>query len=202
MAAAGRFEPGVIVFSIEIFLVVHFGVAIGSPIGSPAFCGRLLAILGVEIERVRGERLGAGAIVNIEIKRVDLVSALIRYGDVGVFLKRHGEKGVERFVRRNGERDGLVKKILAEAETEKIADRGFDAGRRFTVPIHAKDKFLEMEVFRGGDGDPDVRNDARAVNVKEIERSAGRNGASVGVAAAAVVTGDAFLYVVMRLSEG
>ena len=59
-----------------------------------------------------------------------------------------------------------------------------------------------MEVFRGGDGDPDVRDDARAVDVEQIERSAGSDGASVGVAAAAVVTGDAFLHIVMRLREG
>ena len=162
----------------------------------------MLAILRVEVERVRGERLGAGAIVNIEIKRVDFVSALIRDEDVCVFLKRHGEKGVERFVRRNGERNGLVKKILAEAETEEIADWGFDAGRGFTVPMHAKDKFFEMKIFGRGDGDPDVRNDARSGDVEQIERSARRNGACVGVAAAAVVTGDAFLHIVMRLREG
>ena len=128
--------------------------------------------------------------------------AFVGDGNAGVLLKRHGEKGVERFVRRNGERNRLVKKILAEAETEEIADRGFDAGRRFTVPIHAEDKFFEMKVFGRGDGDPDVRDDARSANVEQIERSAGSNGASVGVAAATVITGDAFLQIVMRLREG
>ena len=91
---------------------------------------------------------------------------------------------------------------MAEAETEEIADRGFDAGRVFTVPIYAKDKFFEMEVFGRGDSDPDVRDDARSGDVEQIERSAGSDGASVGVAAAAVITGDVFLQIVMRLREG
>src|SRR5579859_5904629 len=201
MTVAGGFEPGVVVLSIEIFFVVHFGVAIGGPIGSPTLGGRLLAILCVEIERVCGERLGARAIVNIEIKRVDFFPAFIGYRDVSVFLKRHGKKGVKRFVGGDSEWNGLVKKILAEAETKEIANGRFDAGRGFAVPIHTKDKSLEMEVFRRGDSDPDVCDDARAVDVEQVERGAGGNGACVGVAAGAVVAGYAFLHVVMRPRE-
>ena len=188
MTVAGGFEPGVVVLSIEIFFVVHFGVAIGGPIGSPTLGGRLLAILCVEIERVCGERLGARAIVNIEIKRVDFFPAFIGYGDVSVFLKRHGKKGVKRFVGGDSEGNGLIEKILAEAETKEIANGCYDAGRGFAVPIHTKDKSLEMEVFRRGDSDPDVRDDARTVNVEKIERSARWDGTGIGVADAAVVT--------------
>lgn len=128
MAAAGGFEPDVVVLAVEIFLVVDEIVAVGRPVVSPTFVGSLLTILRVEVDSVGGKRFGASAIVNVEVKGVDFFSAFVGDSDVRVFLKWHREERVEGLVGTDHERSGLVEKIFAEPEAEEIADGRLDAG--------------------------------------------------------------------------
>src|SRR5450631_426224 len=95
MALPLRLYPCVIVLTIEVWLVIDRGIAIALPVIRPALCGCCLTILGVEIHRVLRKRLIAALIVNIEIKRVDLLCAFIRNSDTCMLLERHGEERVQ-----------------------------------------------------------------------------------------------------------
>jgi hypothetical protein len=57
VAAAGGFQPDVVVFAGEIGFVVHFGIAVVGPVAGPAAIGRSLAVLRVEVDRVAGNGL-------------------------------------------------------------------------------------------------------------------------------------------------
>src|SRR5215471_20006307 len=95
---------------------------------------RGLAILRVEIEAVGRKRLGVCLNVDVEVEGINPLFAVVANGNASVLLKRHWEEAVESFVGADAERHRLPYKIVAEAESEEIAEGSFDAGGGFTVP--------------------------------------------------------------------
>src|SRR5208282_332309 len=146
-------------------------------------------------------RFGVGLAVNVVIERVQFLLALVFDRDSSVLLKWQREIRVYGVIRRGGERQRLVGEIFPQPEAEEIADGSFDAGRRFAVPIHSDDNFFEVIHFVGCEREPDMRDDARSRLVEDGEGFAGGDGTKIFVAAGAVVTGDAFLDVVVRFGE-
>ena len=190
MPAPGGLYPDVVVLTGQVLAVAHHGLA-----------GRALPVLSVKVERVCGQSLRVGAVVDVEIERVHFAPPLVRHCDSGVAREGHGEEGIQRLVRAYGQRNGLIEEIIAQALPEEIADGRFDARRRLAVPVHAQDQFLQVEKFRAGNGDPDVRNDAGPVLVEQRECFAGGNPAIVLIASRAVVAGRALLDVILGFGK-
>src|SRR5437870_2900831 len=92
LSAAASFHPDVIVFTSQIWTIVHFWVAVFLPVVGPTFCRSGLTILCVKVKRLSGQRFGAGAVVNIEVERIHFLRALVGNGDACVFLEWHHEE--------------------------------------------------------------------------------------------------------------
>ena len=63
----------------------------------------------------------------------------------------------------------MIENVLAEVEAEEVADGDFDAGFGVAVPVDADDDFFEVIGTGGGDGEPDVGDDAGAGGVEDFE---------------------------------
>ena len=66
------FQPHVVIFSIKVLLCGHGWGIVRFPLISPAFGGRCLTVLGMEIHGVGGKVLIQRLVVDVEIKRVDI----------------------------------------------------------------------------------------------------------------------------------
>jgi len=80
----------------------------------------------------------------------------------------------------------LVIEVSAEIEAEEIADRSLDAGPGIPVPVAAEHELLQVIVAARGDGEPDVRDYARALRLKDIQRAPGGNVPEIAVSAGAI----------------
>src|SRR5258708_97491 len=172
MSAARGFQPNVVFLPVKVRLTFNFGIAIAFPVRSPAVVGLGLAELRVKIERFGRESLLIRAIVEIEIEGVYLLLAFVRNGDARMLLKWHGEKRVQGFVAADGEKFGFPAMVFAEAKTKEISQRSFHAWCRFLVPINSQHEPLEVIGFGTRNGNPNVRQQARAVSVQQRERAA------------------------------
>src|SRR5579883_211054 len=166
LTAAPCLEPDVVVLAIKILILFARGVFIFLPRMAPPLIGLRLPELRMEIEGALRQRMSIGAIVEIEVEELELLAAFVGHGDAGVFLEGHGEKAVERAVVGDGKKLGLPGVIVAEAKTEKIAERGFDTWSRLVVPIHAEHDALEMIRFVTQEREPDVGQLARPIGVE------------------------------------
>src|SRR5712691_160696 len=77
--------------------------------------------------------------------------------------------------------------VLAEVESEEIADRNFDAGLGIPIPIGPDHDFLQVIHALRGDREPDVSDHTGAGGIEDFLRGAGGNRPPVGVAASAIV---------------
>ena len=101
---------------------------------------------------------GQRHIVDGEVEIVGADLAFVGQGEAGRTCKRHLEVGVERLDGRNGQQSRLIGEILAQAQTEEVADGDLDRGRGFAVPPGAQDEILQVHLILGVDGEPDVRD--------------------------------------------
>src|SRR5580765_4528283 len=160
------FQPDIVIFPVEVCFSQNILVDVLSPIGSPAMVWLSLAVLCVEIKRIGGQLIGKLSIVDVVIKRVHLTFAFIRYGDAGMALKGHRKERVQGFVTAHGEHFRLPVFILTKAEAEEVADGCFHTGRWLAVPINAENEALKMIGFGRSNREPDMRYDARPINVE------------------------------------
>src|SRR2546430_1517772 len=181
MPAPRRFEPNVISLAIQVFLCVHQRISVAAPLVCPAIGRRGLAVLGVEIERVRRQGLVVSAVVHVEVERAHFSWSFVPNRDAGVFLKGHGEKTIQSFIRAHRKRNCLIQKVVAQAKTEEIANGSFDAGRGLTVPVHAQNELLQVIGVVTSDGEPDMTDKARARFVQYGKRIARCDSAKVSI---------------------
>ena len=163
--------------------------------------GRGLPVLRVKVKLIRRQRLAVGAVVDVEVEGVGLDRAFVGHRDARVFLKRHREKTIQRLVGPDRQRNRLIKVIVAEPQPEEVADRRFDAGRRFPVPVHAQHQRLQMIRIVARNRDPDMRDQAGPGVVQQRERLSRSDGARIRIPAAAVITGGAVLHIVLGLRK-
>ena len=190
MAAAARFAIDVIELAVEVLAVALDGRA-----------GRGLAVAGVEVQRVVGQRV-EGHEVDVRVECADAVRAFVGDGEARALAVRHGEIAVQRFARRAGDPGAFEVHVVAQVEPEEIAHGRFDAGLVLAVPIAAQDQFLKVVIAVGGDGEPDVRDDACAGLLENVEGRAGCDRAGVGIAAGTIVSGLLERAVILRAGVG
>src|SRR3981081_829487 len=106
--------------------------------------GRGLTVLRVKVQRIRRQGLAVAAVVHVEVKRSDLQRSFIGNGHARVFLKGHGEVGVQSLVRSYRQRKRLIEKVVSQTEAKKVADGSLRAGRRLSVPIHPQHERLQV----------------------------------------------------------
>src|SRR5262249_23114118 len=95
--------------------------------------------------------MGKRAIVEIVVERLGFLLTLVRDRDERVLLERHREEAIESVMIGDGEKLGLPSVVVAEAEAKEIAERSFDAGRGFLVPVNPQHEFFQMQVFAAGE---------------------------------------------------
>ena len=184
-------------------LVIDLGVAVQVPLRGPPLVGHGLAVFGIEVGRV-GRQAAVLLPVDVVVEGADRLLAFVRDGDLRRFAERHGKPAIERLLRADRERAGFIEEVLAQPKAEEIPDGGFDGGQRIAVPESAEDQFLEVVAFRGGDGDPDVRDDAGPGRLAENARFAGLDAvspAAVVIGARAVERRYAFLRIALQQRE-
>ena len=91
--------------------------------------------------------------------------------------------------------------ILAKSQAEKIANRGFDAGSRFAIPIHPNYQRLEMIRIIAGNRHPYMRDQAGAGFVQQSQSLSRGKWTSIRICSAAVITGGAMLHVILGLGQ-
>ena len=87
-----------------------------------------------------------------------------------MLLEWHGEVAVQCLLGADRERNGLVRKIRAQAQAEEITHRRFYTRIGFAIPIRAQDKSFEVIRIVARNGDPDVAKDCGPVGVEQRER--------------------------------
>ncbi len=169
-------------------------------IGRARRAGHLLAILGVEVRSVL-RKFAEYSIIDVIIKGADRAGALVGHGDAGRFSERHVPVAVPGpALRRAVDRQGAEAAVEAVADAEKVADRRFDGGRRFAVPVHPEDELAAVK-WLGGDGHPDVVDGARALDLGQDGRGPGLYGYGVPVSAAAVIRRNTPALVVLKPAQ-
>ena len=201
MAAAGGLHPDVVVFTLQVLSAVDRRLAVRLPVAGPSFRRRGLPVLRVEVQRAGRERLLIHAAVDVEVERAHARLPFVRHRDARLPLERHRKEAVQRTVGSNRERVRRVQEIIAEPQSEKVADRRLHARRGLVVPVHAQHELLQVKRLRARDGDPDVADDAGAGLVRERQRLSGRDRPHVGVSARLIEAGDPLEDVVLRLRE-
>ncbi len=106
-------------------------------------------------------------VVDVEVEGARRRRALVGHGDPRRSAEGHREGAVQRFLRAHRQYFGFVEEVLPEAQAEEVSDGRFDARLGLGVPVHAEDHLLQMPLRRCGDGDPDVGDDRRALDLGE-----------------------------------
>src|SRR5947209_2783750 len=143
----------------------------------------------MKIERLLWQGRTKRPPIDIPIQRIDALVPLVGDRNAGVLLERHGEEAVQSFIGPDRHGNGLKEKILSRPQTEEIADWSFNAGAVLSIPVHSHNDSLQVVFLFIGNGEPDLRNLAWSGFVEHRDRFAGGNGAEIGIATGAVVTG-------------
>src|SRR5215510_5726458 len=98
--------------------------------------------------------------VKIVIESRDRLAAFVGDRDARSLAKGHREETVERLLRTDRERTGLIHKVLTQAQPEEVADGRFNRRQRIAVPIDPQHYLLQVGALGRGDGEPHVRDDA------------------------------------------
>src|SRR5438045_3209233 len=95
----------------------------------------------------------------------------------------------------------MIQEIVADAQTEEVADGRFNAGCAFAVPVHAEDNLLQVLFFFVRDGEPDVGNLSGTSFIEHGNAVSGCDLAGVGIAAGTVITRRALQGVIAQLRQ-
>src|SRR5579862_2426318 len=179
MPAAIGLHPDVVSCPIQILLAVH--VAVRLPLIRRASSRRRLPILRMKVKLVRSQRLAVSPVVDVEVKRISLDRAFVRYRNPRVLLKRHGKEAIQRLVRTDLQRRRLIRVILAQPEPVKVADRSLYTRGGLAIPIHAQNQRLQMIRIITSNRDPYMRNDSGASVIQQSQRLPRSNRARIGI---------------------
>ncbi len=134
--------------------------------------GELLLVARVEVERV-GRKRGHLRPVDVVVDVVEPAAAFVRQRDPAGLRERHRPVGVARAsLGARADHLGLDPPLEPVADRPEVADRRVDGGLRIPVVVDAQPDEPRPRVLVGRDRQPDVRDDAGPVQVREDDRLA------------------------------
>ena len=173
----------------------HLGIAVTAPVVGPAVVWLSLAVLRMEIE------CGVGAIVQIEIKGINVSLAFVGNSDERVLLEGHGEETVQRALWGDRKKLRLPDVIVAETQTKKVAEGSFDTRRAFMIPIHTQHELFQVIRFAARQSEPDVGQGGGTIDFQNGEALTWRDLPEVGIPSGTIEAGHALEGILLRLGQ-